>query len=226
MSNKSRNRQTVTPMTKTETITEESEISNEQSSQETTEKVIQESPVEVAIETQEKEEVIETPKETPTEEPVKVTESVPVAKSSTQDQKGFKPVYKVEFELNNYAEAMKPSNPIDPEEGGRWQYSLFAAIKSILSSKSQEDFMKEWNTLLNYFNKNKDGIFNENFIFRFPETWPGSANEYTLSRRILYTIIQTADPKTRRKAIAEINLALVTEGMTEDQKNKFLAFYD
>jgi hypothetical protein len=42
----------------------------------------------------------------------------------------------------------------------------------------------------------------------------------------VYTLIQTANPKTRNKTIAEINMSMVTEGMTEKQRNHLNAFYN
>lgn len=145
--------------------------------------------------------------------------------SATQSQKGFKPVYKVELELTGYAEAMDKKNTVVPEQGGKWQYSLFKAIKSCFAAKSQEDFNNEFNTILSFFNKNKDGIFNEKFIFRFPENWPGSPTEYTQNRRLVYLIIQTADAKARKKALEQINMEMVAEGMTEAQKQMLFNFY-
>lgn len=145
--------------------------------------------------------------------------------SATQSQKGFKPVYKVELELTGYAEAMDRKNTVVPEQGGKWQYSLFKAIKSCFAAKSQEDFNNEFNTILSFFNKNKDGIFNEKFIFRFPENWPGSATEYTQNRRLVYLIIQSADHKGRKKALEQINMEMVAEGMTEAQKQMLFNFY-
>lgn len=145
--------------------------------------------------------------------------------SVTQPQKGFKPVYKVELELTGYAEAMDKKNTMVPEVGGKWQYSLYKAIKNTFGAASQEVFNSEFNTILSFFNKNKDGIFNEKFIFRFPENWPGSQNEYTQNRRLVYLIIQTADPKARRKALDEINMEMVAEGLQEDQKQKLFNFY-
>lgn len=159
------------------------------------------------------------------ETPVEITQPVKAESTVQPKSEGYKPVYKIELELNNYAEAMDPKKPINPEEGGRWQYSLFSVLKSILNSANQEEFNKEWNTVLGYFNKNKDGLFNEKFIFRFPEQWTGSSTEFTMFRRLVFTIIQTANPKNRKKALSEINMSLVTEGMTEPQKNKLLAYY-
>lgn len=153
----------------------------------------------------------------------------PTAVSSTnlnkQQTKGFTPVHKIELELISYNEAMKRGKAIVPQEGGKWQYSLFNTIKSVFSAKTQEEFNAEFNTILNFFNKNKDGIFNEKFIFRFPQHWPGSDNEYSLARRLIYLIIQTADPSKRKKALDSINLESVTNGLTEDQKQKLFSFY-
>ena len=134
-------------------------------------------------------------------------------------------MYKVELELIGYAEAMDKKNSMVPEAGGKWQYSLFKAIKSIFNAATQEAFNNEFNTILSFFNKNKDGIFNEKFIFRFPENWPGSPNEYTQNRRLIYLIIQTADPKTRRKALDEINMEMIAEGLTEAQRGMLFNFY-
>ena len=147
------------------------------------------------------------------------------ASQTTKSKERFTPVYKVELDLIGYAEAMDTKNAIVPEEGGRWQYSLFTSIKSVLNTADQVQFNKEWNTVLNFFHKNKHGVFNERNLFRFAEHWTGSASEYTTARRILYTLIQTADPQTRRAALASIKLDLVTEGLTEAQRVKLLNFY-
>lgn len=145
--------------------------------------------------------------------------------SETKTQKGFNPVYKVELELTGYADAMDKKNVMVPEQGGKWQYSLFKAIKSCFNATSQDIFNAEFNTIINFFHKNKDGIFNEKFIFRFPENWPGSQNEYTQNRRLVYLIIQSADPKTRKKVLEQINMELVAEGMTEAQKQMLFNYY-
>lgn len=215
MSSKNRNRQVISSVP---TVKEEP-VENEQTQipEEVQEENVSETPEATSTVSQEETSVVETissPIEKP-EEPVTVQPT----------KEGFKPVFKIELELTSYAEAMDKNKAIDPEEGGRWQYSLFTTIRNTLNNKSQEEFNKEWNTMLLFFNKNKASIFNENFMFRFPEQWPGSANEFTTFRRIVYTIIQTADPKARKKAIAEINLDMVTSGLTEAQRSNLLNFY-
>lgn len=149
-----------------------------------------------------------------------------VTPTTTTQQEGFTPVYKVQLDLANYAEAMDKKKSIVPEEGGKWQYSLYTTIKGVLNAKDQEEFNKEWNTALMFFNQNKDGIFNENFLFRFPEQWPGSGTEFTSFRRIAYMMLQTADAKTRKKALKDINMELVVEGLNQAQRTKLLNFYE
>lgn len=137
----------------------------------------------------------------------------------------FEPDFKVQLNLDAYTEAMNPKKSIVPEEGGRWQYSLFTVIKGVLNAVDQPTFTKEWGTLLNHFNVNKTDLFNEKFMFRFAEHWPGSASEYASNRRLVFLLIQTSSPKTRREEVLKINLELVTEHLTEAQKVKLLNFY-
>lgn len=155
-------------------------------------------------------------------DPVKSEEEV---QPKPTNQEGFKAVYKIELNLNSYAEAMDKNKSINPVEGGKWQFSLFTTIKSIFNAKDQEEFNNEWNTLLNFFETNKDGIFNENFIFRFPEYWSGSQTEFTTFRRLIHTILNTSNPVTRAKSVNFINLNMVTENMTEAHRNRLFNFY-
>ena len=188
-----------------------------------TEEIIQEELISTEEVTQKtvEETVIETVE---VQEPEVVKETVSEATPATI-QEGFTPVYKVELELSQYAEAMDKQKVVNPEEGGRWQYSLFTNIRSILNANTQEEFNKEWSTILNFFNKNKDGIFNERFIFRFPEYWPGSATEFVTFRRLVFVILETANVQTRKKKILDINLDMVTENLTETQKTRLVNFY-
>lgn len=161
------------------------------------------------------------------EEPAQDLKVEKTADPVPQTQKqGFTPVLKIQLDLTNYAEAMDKKKSIVPEDGGKWQYSLYSTLKSTLNAKDQETFNAEWNTALAFFNQNKDGIFNENFLFRFPEQWPGSATEFTSFRRIVYMMIQTANVKTRKAGLKDINMGLVVEGLNEAQRTKLLNFYE
>ncbi len=192
----------------TEEVTTETQDQGEDTSQET-----QESTEEVTTSTPA---VIEAPQTAPVE-----TKPAPVI----QSEKGFKPVYKIEANLIGYSEAMAIGKPITPEEGGKWQYSLYKTILGVLNNQNAEEFKAEMQTLLQYFFQNKDNIFNEKFIYRFPAQWPGSQTEFNLYRRVVFVLIQTANPKARAKEAGKLNLEKAAEGKTEDQKNKFINFF-
>lgn len=137
----------------------------------------------------------------------------------------FQAVYRVEMELNNYLEVMGLGKSITPELGGTWQYSLYHTVKGILAAKDQVTFNAEWGTLLHFFDDNKGNVFNDKFIFRFPEYWPGSANGFTSFRRLIYLAMQTSNIQTRKTQVKDISLERATEGLQEDQKNKLINFY-
>lgn len=155
---------------------------------------------------------------------VKEPVAVPVQQKQPPS-KETKPVYKIELDLTTYVEAMAPTNVIDPVEGGKSQNFLFMILRGILNAKDQETFNKEWSTLLNFVNKDTTKTFTEGFAFRFPEQWTGSNRDYATFRRLVYLIIQTADPKQRKKNAQDINLEMVTENMNEAQRSYVLNFY-
>ncbi|EKD89595.1 MAG: hypothetical protein ACD_33C00036G0006 [uncultured bacterium] len=137
----------------------------------------------------------------------------------------FKPVTKFEMALVAYLEVMGKTKIVNPEEGGKQQYGLWLTIQEILNSKDQQEFNNAWNTILNFTNKHKDDVFNENFIFRFPEYWTGSDKEFSNFRRLVYLIITSNNVSTRKKSLESINLEKTCETLSEMQKNKIFNFY-
>jgi hypothetical protein len=139
--------------------------------------------------------------------------------------KGAISVYNVEASLLSYSEAMDKSKVIAPEEGGKWQYNLYTTLMKIINNKEQETFNNEYNTMLLFMHNNREGVFNERYIFRFPEYWPGSDKEFIVFRRLIHVAITTANPKTRKSAMADILLDKATEDLSELQKQKLFNFY-
>ena len=158
------------------------------------------------------------------QDPVQEPEAVDPVKTLTPHEES-KLMYKIEISLTAYAEAMDKNKSINPAEGGKWQFSLFNSIMEVLNNTNQENFTLEWNTMLAFFYKNKDGIFNDHYIYRFPEMWPGSTSQFATYRRLVYLIMQTADARSRRAALRDINMAKVVEGMTQPQVNRLNSFY-
>lgn len=159
--------------------------------------------------------------------PVSVVDqvTVPEVQPKETSNKEFTPVFRIELELKIYAEEMHPGKAISHEEGAKRQSGLYKLIMSILSTPNQADFNKEWNTLLSFFHQNSDGVFNEKYMFRFADRWLDGPTSYAFFRRIIYTIIQTANPATRRKAMESIVMERLIDGLTFDQKQKLVNFY-
>jgi len=133
----------------------------------------------------------------------------------------------LKMNLERFLEETSMDKIHTPEFIARQQFSLFSTLKTIFNSKDQLDFNTKFNEVLKFF---KDNVDKDNlslkFIFRHPYAWPGSQNEYTFFRRLIYTIIETSDPKTRKKNITDINLETVATGLTEKQKNFLISFYE
>lgn len=174
-------------------------------------------------------EVAITPTQAPTESPTQVPVPVPQVLSAqiqqTFTQQGSNLMKSTQVDLISYIEAMDPKKPINPKEGGRWQYSLFTIIRNTLNTEDQELFNQLWNSILIEAYKQKDAVFSENFVFRFPAEWPGTSNEYTSFRRLITLINMSANPQTRRQEVANLNIQKVTEFLSQAQHAKIVNFY-
>lgn len=134
-------------------------------------------------------------------------------------------VVAIEQQLISYVEEVKPSKALSPATIGQWQKSLYQLLISVLGNQDPAVFRREWNTVLNVANKNREGVFHENYIFRAPQHWGLSDQEATLFRRILSVILETANPENRQGLTNRVLLERATQGMTEVAKNNFLNFY-
>lgn len=134
-------------------------------------------------------------------------------------------VVAIEQQLISYVEEVKPSKALSPVTIGQWQKSLYQLLISVLSNQDPAVFRREWNTVLNVANKNREGVFHENYIFRAPQHWGLSDQEAALFRRILSVILESAKPENRQGLASRVQLERVTQGMTEVAKNNFLNFY-
>lgn len=189
-------------------VSEDSVVTEEQ--QEEQPKVV---ATEEVVEKQEEPQVVQ-------EEPKKNKSAVSVEK------KGFKPVYKIELELTSYMDEMNPKKPIDPEVGGKWQYSLYTILRNIFNTDSQEQFNAEFNTVLSFFHKNKknDNALSENFIYR-PYMWTGSDKDYVVFRKLIQLIIETADPKVRKSFASKVDFSRTFAEMKEQERQLLINFY-
>lgn len=189
---------------------------------ETTEEEVQ---VELPENTTEKESEEEVTELEPTEEVKEESVETEDKPQQPKQDRGAILMHKVEFELNNFAEAMDPKKSITKEAAAQWHMTLFLLIKRVLSTEEQSDFNTEWGTLLGFINKNRDGVYSEKWIFRHTDAWSGSASEFNQYRRLIMLILNTADPKGRKAAMSEINFELLVEGLKPVQVNRLGSFY-
>lgn len=129
--------------------------------------------------------------------------------------------------LNEYAVRMGDGSQISNTDGGMEQYKLWKLIKDLLAIEDgQEAFNARWNMLLDFASLNRATVFSETKLYRFPESWYGTATEFNAFRRIMYTITNTCDIATRTYNLQYIRLEIVlSEEFTEDEKNKIITFY-
>lgn len=175
---------------------------------------------EVVEKAEEKEEVpvpspepkVEVPKK---QEPKPQPKPVPVVGTSmTQD---------VEQKLIIYVDKM--SSDIEDKEVGKVQYGFFQLLRSILKDTNADSAHSKWNALLRFANKNSHNVFNEMVAFSSPQNWPGSNVEFSIFRRVMWVILQTKDPKTRRANVATCLSDKTVEGLTQVERNNLLNFY-
>lgn len=166
--------------------------------------------------------------ETVVPEPVKeeVVKAPEPKKEPSQPKKGLQSVFNIELTLQSYLEAMNPAKPISEEEGGKWQYSLYQAIMAMLSVEPQEDFNETLKAFLRIVKENRKGVFSENFLFRFPWTFPGGPEEWNKYRYLLNLFILTCDPAKRSAGLDNVLMDKTLEPLTETQKNSLINFYN
>lgn len=154
-------------------------------------------------------------------------EQVPSTPSVILEQKEQNRIMKsVELDLANYMEAVHPSKTVTGEFGAGWQNSLYQTLKRVINNTNPDTFKVEWNTLLNFFHRHQDEMFNENFIFRFGANWKGSAKDFTAFRHLVYLAVRTADPKTRQKEARDFSINRVIQGMPVHAANNLINFYE
>ena len=128
----------------------------------------------------------------------------------------------VQTELLTLSQALNPNKPVD----GRWQYTLLDLIRSSIEKEQPEGFDKVWNAILMFFHRSKGTVFSELHILRMGDNWPGSDNDFSLYRRLIHVITETAAPETRRQVVKRINLSLATTHLSETGRNRLISYYE
>lgn len=125
-----------------------------------------------------------------------------------------------------YFEAVLPGKPVDPDAGARAQFAFWRALYTVIHSAPQEEFKPLWNLVLAYFNNHAEDIFHSRYVFRFSESWSGSAVELAAFQRLLNLIHLTANPQTRAAGLKQVDLGRsLADFFTEEDRQRLITFY-
>lgn len=132
--------------------------------------------------------------------------------------------------LEAYCTAMKPGKPINGKlEGANQQKALFKLIDQILSL-SGPLFTVAWTNFLTTVKQHRTGAFSEKHAFRFFEHTKLETAVVLNYRNLIHLAIHTADPQSRRQMLKMIDIGMVCQNMTPNQRladgaNKLYGYY-
>lgn len=125
-----------------------------------------------------------------------------------------------------YMDAMAPKKPQTPQTGVRHQVQLYRTLTMVIN-KLDSDFFLVWGAILKVFHEQKNGVFHETAVFRFPEHITLAPDDQKAFHRLLNLIKITADPQSRNAATRQVDFKRTLEfGVTEAGRVKLLNFYN
>ena len=127
----------------------------------------------------------------------------------------------VQTELLTLSQMLIVGKPVD----GRWQYTLLELLRGVIEKEQPEGFDRVWGAVLMFFHRSKGTLFSELHILRMGDNWPGSENDFTVYRRLIHVITETASPETRQEAAKRINMAMATSHLSETGRNRLISYY-
>lgn len=128
-------------------------------------------------------------------------------------------------ELDGYAKAMAPGIPMSSEEGAKWQKRLNDRIWKLLRLNGP-DFWTGWEALLKFALREREGVFHNQYPFRFPEYLALSPKDTQNFHRLILLIQRTCNPKTRAAQLAQLNMITLTKDLPGSVGDKLRAFYE
>ena len=201
------------------------EVQEEQTTESVSEEVTEEQ------ETQESApQVIEQPVAEPaTEAPVEqVTEDVSGPKSILEQALVSKyPTLNIFAHVfSDYLEHMAKGKPVDPANGVRLQFRLWSAFRTLINNTEQGIFREVWKQVLAICLESKDKVFNEFYMYRFADQWTQQKDQLRAFHALVNLIIITADPISRRAALAQVDLdKTIGSAYGTTGRNNLVLFY-
>lgn len=127
----------------------------------------------------------------------------------------------------DYLEKMKPGKPVNTEEGGRLQVSLFKTLQGIINTEPVM-FEKTMTLFLGlYEDFSKEGqAFHPRFINRFHEVMNLNTEERKSFSLWHAAFLKLANPNGRKQAVKMIDLNKVFHhGLTEEGRQRITSFF-
>lgn len=157
------------------------------------------------------------PKEEPKPQPIVLPQPKPVLSTSKVTN-----TTELERSLVSYVDSITKEK--DAAKLGKIQISFFNLLRKSLGKPTGE-FRTDWNLILKIARNNANGAFSELELFKGASGWTGSENEYMIFRRLCFIITLTMHPNTRTKNIESVNLNMVVNGLTQQERTNLLNFY-
>lgn len=132
---------------------------------------------------------------------------------------------RVKLNLTEYVLLLQKAK--NPKEVATAQMKFYAIIKEILLKKDFAIFNRDWNSLLNFINSNKEHI-NLISINRSVYLWPLSPKDQQVFSKIALLAVLSADPSTRRKpaGVEGDSVMSLAEKLGREAANNLGAFYN
>jgi len=127
--------------------------------------------------------------------------------------------------MEAYIAKMTPNKILDKNEGPNAQSSLWRTLRGVLEN-TNEEFNQTYSIILGLFEKHKNGVFHERYVFRFMADAPLSKDELFAFQAIINLIKLTADPVSRNSALKQVDIARsLGKVFSENARQRILGFY-
>jgi hypothetical protein len=183
-------------------------------------------PVEVPVESVSAPEKPVAPPVTVTPVPPKAPAPVVKAAETLNAGKAKSPTrIMLEENLNEYLEKMTPGRAHHGNEGELLQLKLYRTIQTILRLEGSE-FTTAFGWLLSVVNSNRQGVFNERYIYRYFDAINLTNPERRNFERVINMLITTCNPATRTLSLKQVDIDATMQGFKSPlMHQRVTAFY-
>jgi hypothetical protein len=130
------------------------------------------------------------------------------------------------FNLERYIDNMQPGKPLEKAEIVSNQIALWKTLVTLIE-KCEGNFRQSYSVVLGLFEKHKDGVFNERYIFRLMSDVPLPPDDLYAFQALINLIKVTAPVQGRQVALKQnIDMSrTLSKVFSEPARQKLLDFY-